>query len=213
MAPLLQEPTRAVRVAAIGESSRSMATALPLGARSGRYRAPCRLLAAAAIDMLENASSRSARCRKTGMSSSSDRATRRSARRSRPRKMVAMFSSIEKARPDLAGGNSKYTAGAMRFVYNTKDDLLPLLQDPERPKAAEHGFRQLHGSEVRRGPSRLQRRPTFERRAAGPHHPELRCRPLACLARGEVRADLLAAILPEGRQVHLLGRVDARRRA
>jgi tricarballylate dehydrogenase len=37
---------------------------------------------------------------------------------------------IEKAGPDLAGGNSKYTAGAMRFVYNTKEELLPLLQDP-----------------------------------------------------------------------------------
>ena len=63
---------------------------------------------------------------------------------------------IEKAQPDLAGGNSKYTAGAMRFVYNTKEELLPLLQDPERSEAAEHGFRQLHGPEVRGRPSRLQ---------------------------------------------------------
>jgi len=41
---------------------------------------------------------------------------------------------IEKARPELAGGNSKYTAGAMRFAYNTKGELLPLLQDPSDPR-------------------------------------------------------------------------------
>jgi len=38
---------------------------------------------------------------------------------------------IEKAKEDLAGGNSKYTAGAMRFVYNGNDDLIPLLTDPD----------------------------------------------------------------------------------
>ena len=47
---------------------------------------------------------------------------------------------VEKARPDLAGGNSKYTAGAMRFVYNTKDDLLPLLQNPNDPRLPSTDF-------------------------------------------------------------------------
>ncbi len=47
---------------------------------------------------------------------------------------------IEKAKPDLAGGNSKYTAGAMRFVYNTKDDLLPLLEDPADPRLPDTEF-------------------------------------------------------------------------
>jgi len=41
---------------------------------------------------------------------------------------------VEKAGTDLAGGNSKYTAGAMRFAYSGKDDLLPLLQDPADPR-------------------------------------------------------------------------------
>lgn len=36
---------------------------------------------------------------------------------------------LEKADEALAGGNTKYTAGAMRFAYNTKADLLPLLRD------------------------------------------------------------------------------------
>ena len=49
---------------------------------------------------------------------------------------------IEKARPTLAGGNSKYTAGAMRFVYTTKDDLLPLVEDPNDEADRAHGLRQ-----------------------------------------------------------------------
>ncbi|UPG73768.1 FAD-dependent tricarballylate dehydrogenase TcuA [Roseomonas gilardii subsp. gilardii] len=47
---------------------------------------------------------------------------------------------IEKAGPELAGGNSRYTAGAMRFVYNGREDLLPLLQDPQDPRLAETDF-------------------------------------------------------------------------
>ena len=37
---------------------------------------------------------------------------------------------IEKANKELAGGNTKYTAGAMRFSYNNGDELLPLLKTP-----------------------------------------------------------------------------------
>lgn len=36
---------------------------------------------------------------------------------------------LEKAEQALSGGNTKYTAGAMRFAYDGKDDLLPLLRD------------------------------------------------------------------------------------
>ena len=48
---------------------------------------------------------------------------------------------IEKAPEPLRGGNSAYTAGAMRFVYDGRDDLLPLLSDPsdERLKRTEFG--------------------------------------------------------------------------
>ena len=38
---------------------------------------------------------------------------------------------LEKADVALAGGNTKYTAGAMRFAYDGADDLLPLLRDPD----------------------------------------------------------------------------------
>lgn len=41
---------------------------------------------------------------------------------------------IEKADEELAGGNSKYTAGAMRFVYNSNEELMPLLKSKDDPR-------------------------------------------------------------------------------
>ncbi|MEN0088562.1 MAG: FAD-binding protein, partial [Pseudomonadota bacterium] len=47
---------------------------------------------------------------------------------------------VEKAKEDLAGGNSKYTAGAMRFVYESNADLIPLLSNPEDPRVPNTEF-------------------------------------------------------------------------
>ena len=47
---------------------------------------------------------------------------------------------LEKAPEDMAGGNSKYTAGAMRFAYDGKQDLLPLLLDPEDTRLPDTDF-------------------------------------------------------------------------
>lgn len=47
---------------------------------------------------------------------------------------------VEKADRDLAGGNSRYTAGAMRFAYDGTDDLLPLLTDRNDPRLATTDF-------------------------------------------------------------------------
>ena len=41
---------------------------------------------------------------------------------------------LEKADPELAGGNTRYTAGAMRFAYDGRDDILPLIRDPSDPR-------------------------------------------------------------------------------
>lgn len=49
---------------------------------------------------------------------------------------------LEKAGPDLAGGNTKYTAGAMRFVYDRSEDLRPLLSDPDDPRLPRTEFDQ-----------------------------------------------------------------------
>lgn len=47
---------------------------------------------------------------------------------------------VEKADESLAGGNSRYTAGAMRFAYDSVDDLLPLLDDPTDVRLATTDF-------------------------------------------------------------------------
>lgn len=47
---------------------------------------------------------------------------------------------LEKATPELAGGNTAYTAGAMRFVYERNEDLIPLLSNPEDPRLPATDF-------------------------------------------------------------------------
>ena len=47
---------------------------------------------------------------------------------------------LEKADEGLAGGNTKYTAGAMRFAYDGTSDLLPLLKDPTDPRLNRTDF-------------------------------------------------------------------------
>lgn len=47
---------------------------------------------------------------------------------------------LEKADETLAGGNTKYTAGAMRIAYETSDALLPLLANPDDPRIPNTDF-------------------------------------------------------------------------
>ena len=47
---------------------------------------------------------------------------------------------IEKADRNMAGGNTKYTAGAMRFSYETSEDLHPLLARLDDPRIARADF-------------------------------------------------------------------------
>lgn len=49
---------------------------------------------------------------------------------------------LEKAPEELAGGNTKYTAGAMRFAYDSSEELLPLLSNPNDPRIAKTDFGQ-----------------------------------------------------------------------
>lgn len=46
---------------------------------------------------------------------------------------------LEKADKALAGGNTKYTAGAMRFAYEG-DDVLPLVANPDEPRLRNTDF-------------------------------------------------------------------------
>ena len=56
---------------------------------------------------------------------------------------------IEKAAEDMSGGNTKYTAGAMRFAYELSDDLLPLLSNPDDPRVAKSDFGQYRVEQFR----------------------------------------------------------------
>ncbi|MEM9435270.1 MAG: FAD-dependent tricarballylate dehydrogenase TcuA [Pseudomonadota bacterium] len=47
---------------------------------------------------------------------------------------------LEKGDEALAGGNTKYTAGAMRFAYESNADLWPLLRDTEDPRLQRTDF-------------------------------------------------------------------------
>ena len=47
---------------------------------------------------------------------------------------------LEKADEALSGGNTKYTAGAMRFAYDSSSDLLPLLRNPDDPRVPNTDF-------------------------------------------------------------------------
>ncbi|WP_298299232.1 FAD-dependent tricarballylate dehydrogenase TcuA [uncultured Litoreibacter sp.] len=47
---------------------------------------------------------------------------------------------LEKADEAMSGGNTKYTAGAMRFAYNSGDELMPLLKDPDDPRLPQTDF-------------------------------------------------------------------------
>lgn len=47
---------------------------------------------------------------------------------------------LEKADAALAGGNTKYTAGAMRFAYSSGEELLPLIKNRADPRLAHTDF-------------------------------------------------------------------------
>ena len=47
---------------------------------------------------------------------------------------------LEKADEALAGGNTKYTAGAMRFAYDGAEDLKPILRDPNDARLSVTDF-------------------------------------------------------------------------
>lgn len=47
---------------------------------------------------------------------------------------------LEKADEALAGGNTKYTAGAMRFAYDGKEDLMPLLRNADDSRLQNTDF-------------------------------------------------------------------------
>lgn len=52
----------------------------------------------------------------------------------------AQVTMLEKAGEDLAGGNTKYPAGAMRFAYDGSGHLMPLISDQDDPRLPNTDF-------------------------------------------------------------------------
>lgn len=52
----------------------------------------------------------------------------------------ARVTMLEKADEIEAGGNSRYTAGAMRFAYESREDIVALLEDPDGDRLASTEF-------------------------------------------------------------------------
>ena len=55
---------------------------------------------------------------------------------------------LERAPENEAGGNSRFTAGAFRCVYNGVDDLRALMPDLTDDEVAKVGLRNLHGRKI-----------------------------------------------------------------
>ena len=57
---------------------------------------------------------------------------------------------VEAAPENEAGGNTRYTAGAMRFAYESNEDLTPLLANPDDPRIPRTEFGVYDKSRFRR---------------------------------------------------------------
>ena len=51
---------------------------------------------------------------------------------------------LEAAPEEESGGNSRFTAGSVRVVYNGVDDIKALVPGPHRPGNRHHRFRHLY---------------------------------------------------------------------
>ena len=64
---------------------------------------------------------------------------------------------IEKAGQNMAGGNTKYTAGAMRFACETSEALIPLLSNPDDPRVPRADFGSYTKDKFKADPVEFQR--------------------------------------------------------
>ena len=113
---------------------------------------------------------------------------------------------LERANEDESGGNSRFTAGAMRVVYDGVRRPQGLDARPHQRGDRQHRFRHLHpGSVLRRhGAGHAIPGRSGHGRVAG--HALARHPPLDAREGGAVRADLGPPGIQGRRQVQVLGR-------
>ena len=120
---------------------------------------------------------------------------------------------LEAAPEDESGGNSRYTAGSVRVVYNGVEDIKTSGSRPHPAGNRRNRFRHLHGGKIlrRHGAGDAEPRRPRPGRTAG--HQELRYVLLVTRQGHPLHPDLRPAGVQDRRQVQVLGRAHGRSRS
>ena len=104
------------------------------------------------------------------------------------------------------GGNSRFTAGAMRVAYNGVDDLARLMPDLTDEETSHHRFRRLRRGPVLRRHLPGHSVPHRSRSGRDPGHAQLETHDVDARQGHALRADLRAPGVQDRRPVQVLGR-------
>ena len=117
---------------------------------------------------------------------------------------------LEAAPEDEAGGNSRFTAGSIRVVYNGVDDIKTLIPDLTAEGDRGDRLRHLHRRPVLRRHGAGHAEPRQSRPGRAPGDAQLRHAELDAREGRALHPDLRPAGVQDRRQVQVLGRPDGR---
>ena len=113
---------------------------------------------------------------------------------------------VERAPKELMGGNSRFTAGAFRCVYDGVDDLKAIMPDLTTAEIDRSDFGTYTQDQFYDDMFRVTQLPHRRRPVRPPGRPLARRDALAARQGHEVRSDLGPPGLSDRRQVQVLGR-------
>ena len=119
---------------------------------------------------------------------------------------------LEAAPEEEAGGNSRFTAGSMRVVYNGVEDIKALGARSHRAGDRDHRFRHLYGGPVLRRHGAGDPVPRRSRSCRASGHAELRDLLLDAREGHPLHSDLWPPGIQDRGQVQVLGRAHGRSR-
>ena len=117
---------------------------------------------------------------------------------------------LERAPEDEAGGNSRFTAGAFRCVYDGVEDLRRLMPDLTDEEVAKSDFGTYTRREILRRHGPRHRIPHRSRPVRDSGHPQQGNHAVDARQGRALHADLGPPGLQDRRQVQVLGRADGR---
>ena len=115
---------------------------------------------------------------------------------------------LERAPEDEAGGNSRFTAGAFRCVYDGVEDLRALMPDLTDEEVAEVRLRHLHRRKILRRHGPHHRIPHRSRPVRNPDQAQQGDHVVDARQGRALHADLGTPGLQDRRHVQVLGRAD-----